>query len=136
MFHDLHEYPIESRRLHWESKVVVRDHEREARLFLRIHLIGTTFPIYDSIPFVRVGRVKARLVDIAVDRLSVKAYFDTVLPSGGRVEFGYDAQPLLRFPEPYQEARVARLDVARLPEKLRYQDSLFTAPVDVEPRTR
>lgn len=136
MFHNLLEYPIESRLLRWQAKVVVRDHEREARLFVRILLTGTKFPIFNSIAFVRVGTVKARSVDIADDGLQVRAYFDSALPPGGRVEFGYDEQALLRFPEPYEGGRVTRLDMARLPEKLRYQDALFETSRPGAPRPR
>ena len=83
MFENLITYPIESPLLQWESKIVVRDHEREARLYLRLKLTGTTFPILNSIPFVQAGKVKARFVDIADDGLSVTAYFDTAPPNEG-----------------------------------------------------
>jgi hypothetical protein len=125
MFQNLVTYPIESPLLKWESKIVVRDHDREARIFLRVKLTGTTFPILNTIPFVRVGKVKARFVDIADDGLSVKAYFDTALPNDHAIEFGYDDHVLLRFPQAYHRRLVARLDNARLPKHLQYQDKLF-----------
>jgi hypothetical protein len=125
MFQNLITYPIESPLLKWESKIVVRDHDREARLYLRLRLTGTTFPIFNSIPFVQVGKVKARFVDIADDGLSVKAYFDTALPNEGGVEFGYDDQVLLHFPNPYHSRHVTRLDNSRLPKHLQYQEVFF-----------
>lgn len=125
MFQNLITYPIESPLLKWESKVVVRDHDQEERLYVRLKLTGTTFPIFNSIPFVQVGRTRARYVDIADDNLSVKAYFDTALPEEGEVEFGYDDQVLLRFPDVFQRHLVTRLDNARLPNHLRYQDRLL-----------
>jgi len=125
MFANLVRYPIENDLLQWESKVVVRDHEEAPRLFVRLKLTGTEFPIFDTIPFVRIGSVSARFVDIADDRTSVKAYFDTAPPARGRIEFGYDDQVLLRFPRGFTRAQVARLDEARLPPALRYQGKLF-----------
>lgn len=125
MFQNLIKYPIESSLLEWESKIVVRDHERKERLYLRLKLTGTTFPIFNTIPFVRVGKVKARFVRIADDGLSVKAYFDTALPNDGAIEFGYDDQVLLRFPTTYHSQHVVRLDNSRLPKQLQYQDELF-----------
>ncbi|MEK6750439.1 MAG: hypothetical protein AABY83_14765 [Pseudomonadota bacterium] len=125
MFQNLINYPIESPLLKWESKIVVRDHNREARLYLRLKLTGTIFPIFNSIPFVRVGAAKSRYVDIAEDGLSVRAYFDMAIPDNGAVTFGYDDHVLLRFPVAYQGRHVARLDNERLPKHLRYQDRLF-----------
>ena len=78
-----------------------------------------------AIPFVRIGSVRARFVDIADDRTSVKAYFDTAPPARGRIEFGYDDQVLLRFSRGFTRAQVARLDEARLAPALRYQARLF-----------
>jgi hypothetical protein len=64
-------------------------------------------------------------VDIAEDRQSVKAYFDSALPDQGSFEFGYDDEALLRFPDPYNGRLVARLDDARLPKHLQYQNRFF-----------
>lgn len=125
MFQNLITYPIKSPLLKWESKIVVRDQDREARLFLRLKLTGTTFPIFNSIPFVQVGEVKARFVAIAEDGLSVNAYFDTALPNEGIIEFGYNDQVLLSFPDAYHSRHVTRLDSSRLPRHLQYQDTFF-----------
>jgi len=125
MFQNLVTYPIESPLLKWESKIVVRENEGEARLYLRVKLTGTTFPIFNSIPFLQLGRVKARFVDIADDGLSVRAYFDTAVPSEGTFEFGYDDQVLLRFPKGYDSRHVTRLDNSRLPNHLQDQDKFF-----------
>lgn len=125
MFENLLNYPIESPLLKWESKMVVRDQDDEPGLYLRVKLTGTTFPVFDSIPFVRLGVVRARFVDIAEDRQSVKAYFDAALPERGTFEFGYDDQALLRFPDPYYARLVARLEDARLPPNLQYQSRFF-----------
>ncbi len=125
MFANLIRYPIESDLLHWEAKVVVRDNDSKPSLYLRLKLTGTAFPIMDSLPFVRIGGVRARFVEIADDRASVKAYFETAPPGRGRVEFGYDERALLRFPRAYARASVERLDEARLPAALRYQGRLL-----------
>lgn len=128
MFANLIEYPIESPLLKWGAKVVVRDHDREARLCVRLMLTGTTFPIFNTIPFVRVGKVKARFVEIADDGLSVKAYFDTAPGHNSAIEFGYDDHVLLRFPTVYHSRHAVKLDESRLPKQLRIQDRLLTYP--------
>jgi len=125
MFTDLIQFPIESEKLKWESKVVVRDVDKEPRLHIRLRLTGTRFPLFNTIPFVRVGRAITHHVEIAEDGLSAHAYFDQALPEDGVVEFGYDTQTLLRFPRRYASNVVVRLDQKRLPEALRYQDRLF-----------
>lgn len=129
MFTDLHQFPIESQKLKWESKVVVRDTANGARLYVRLHLTGTRFPLFNTIPFVRIGRVKTHLVDIAEDGLSANAYFESAPQEGGTVEFGYDVQPLLRFPRRYAGIHVIRLDEKRLPKALQYQERLFSGEI-------
>lgn len=130
MFQNLVTYPIESPLLRWESKIVVREQDREARLYLRVRLLGTRFPIFDSIPFVRVGKVRARFIDIADDGLSVRAYFEAAPPNERPIEFGYDDRVLLRFPSPYHSRHVTRLDSARLPRHLQYQDRFFELRIE------
>lgn len=125
MFTDLIEFPIESPKLKWEAKVVVREINEGPRLYIRLKLTGTRFPFFNTIAFVRIGNTMARHVDIAEDGLSANAYFDRVLPESGVVEFGYDVQTLLRFPQRYSGGAVVRLDQKRLPEALRYQDRLL-----------
>lgn len=129
MFTDLIEFPIESPKLKWESKVVVREINEGPRLYIRLKLTGTRFPLLNTIPFVRVGRAVTHYIDIAEDGLSANAYFEQALPEGGVVEFGYDTQTLLRFPQRYAGEGVIRLDQQRLPEQLRYQDRLFRAEI-------
>ena len=129
MFTDLIEFPIESPKLKWESKVVVREINEGPRLYIRLKLTGTKFPLFNTIPFVRVGRAVTHSVDIAEDGLSANAYFDGRLPEEGVVEFGYDVQTLLRFPQRYSGDAVKRLDDKRLPESLRHQDRLFRAEI-------
>jgi len=46
------------------------------------------------------------------------------------VEFGYDVQTLLRFPQRNTGNVVTRLDQKRLPKSLQYQDRLFSAGID------
>jgi hypothetical protein len=129
MFTDLIEFPIESPKLKWESKVVVRKIAEGPRLYIRLKLTGTKFPLFNTIPFVRVGRAVTHYVDIAEDGLSATAYFDRRLPEEGVVEFGYDVQTLLRFPKRYSGEIVKRLDEKLLPESLRHQDQLFRAEI-------
>ena len=129
MFTDLIEFPIESPKLKWESKVVVRETNKGPKLYIRLRLTGTRFPLFNTIPFVRIGRAVTHYVDIAEDGLSANVYFDQALPEGGVIEFGYDFQTLLRFPRRYSEDAVIRLEQNRLPESLRYQDRLFRTEI-------
>ena len=126
MFTDLLEFPIESPKLKWESKVVVREITEGPRLYIRLRLTGTKFPLFDTIPFVRIGGTVTHHIVIPDDGLTADAYFDKAPPEGGAVEFGYDVQTLLRFPQRYTGGVVKRLDEKRLPKTLRYQDRLFT----------
>lgn len=129
MFTDLIQFPIESPKLRWESKVVVREINKEPRLYIRLRLSGTRFPLFNTIPFVRIGKTVTHYIDIADDGLSANAYFEQVLPEEGVVEFGYDVQTLLRFPQRYTSNVVTRLDQKRLPESLQYQDRLFRTEI-------
>ncbi len=130
MFIDLIQFPIESPKLKWEAKVVVREIDKGPRLYIRLKLTGTRFPIFNTIPFVRIGKSVTHHVFTAEDALSVNAYFERALPEEGIVEFGYEDQTLLRFPQRFAGGTVKRLDVKRLPESLQYQDLLFSAQID------
>ena len=129
MFTDLIQFPIESPKLQWESKVVVREINEGSKLYIRLRLSGTRFPLFNTIPFVRIGKTVTHYVAIADDGLSANAYFEQALPEDGVVEFGYDVQTLLRFPQRYTGNVVTRLDQKRLPKSLQYQDRLFRAEI-------
>ncbi|MBL0010958.1 MAG: hypothetical protein IPP22_08130 [Nitrosomonas sp.] len=64
-------------------------------------------------------------MNIADDGPLVNSYFDTALPNDSPIEFGYDNQVLLRFPDAYYSQHVVRLDNTRLPKHLHYQDNLL-----------
>lgn len=130
MFTDLIQFPIESPKLGWESKVVVREINEGPKLYIRLKLTGTQFPLFNTIPFVRIGKTITHYVEIADEGLSANAYFERALPEDGVVEFGYDVQTLLRFPQRYTGNVVTRLDQKRLPKSLQYQDRLFRAGID------
>ncbi len=119
MFMDLVDFPIESDRLYWEARLVVRDLNQEPHLLMRITLTGTHFPHRALKPFVAVGEVRSLFVSIAEDGLSAHAYFDKPLPQGSRIEFGYGEQALLRFPGPFDPHGIRPLDRKRLPSNTR-----------------
>jgi hypothetical protein len=125
MFMDLIDFPIESKRLHWEARQVVRDLYEKPHLLLRLKLTGTHFPQRALEPFVVVGKMRSRFVEIAEDGLSANAYFDEPLPVGGRVEFGYEREVLLRFPAVFDSETVELLDPKRLPERTRLVERFF-----------
>jgi hypothetical protein len=129
MFTDLIQFPIESPKLKWESKVVVREINSGLRLYIRLRLSGTRFPLFNTVPFVRIGKTVTHYINIADNGLSANAYFEQALPEGGVVEFGYDVQTLLRFPQRYTGSVVTRLDQKLLPKSLQYQDRLFRAEI-------
>jgi hypothetical protein len=117
MFTDLIEYPIESEKLRWEARHVLRDFNDEPHLLLRLTLTGTRFPQRAQMPFVVVdNEVNAYYTEIAEDEMSVRAYFGRPLPEGGKIEFGYGPAVLLRFPKSFTSETVEWLDVKRLPE--------------------
>jgi len=120
MFRDLIDFPIESERLRWEARLVVRDLNQQPHLLVRIRLTGTHFPDRALEPFVVVGKVRSRFVNIADDGLSADAYFDEPVPQGGRIEFGYGAEVLLRLPRAFDSEAVELLDLKRLPSNTRF----------------
>ena len=119
MFWDLIDFPIESERLRWEARLVVRDLDQNPHLLMRIKLTGTHFPQRALKPFVVVGKVRSLFVSIADDGLSACAYFDQPLPPGDRIEFGYGMEVLLRFPRAFSHEAVELLDPKRLPNNTR-----------------
>lgn len=96
------------------SPDAVREINEGPRLYIRLKLTGTLFPLFDTIPFVRVGRTVTHFVDIADNGPSANAYIAKAPTEGGVVEFGYDVQTLLRFPQRYSAEAVTRLDEKRL----------------------
>lgn len=126
MFTDLIDFPIESERLHWEARQVLRDLNKEPHVLLRIKLTGTYFPQRALEPFVIVGKVRSRFVEIADDGLSACAYFDEQLKHGGRIEFGYGRKILLRLPGAFDVETVKTLDLERIPRNTRLIERFFS----------
>lgn len=116
MFRNLIEFPIESERLNWEARQVVRDLYNEPHLFLRLKLTGTHFPQRAIEPFVLVGEVLSQFVLISEDGLSAHAYFDRWPPERGVVEFGYGKKVFLRFPHRFSSESAEFLDLNLIPE--------------------
>lgn len=115
MFTDLIQFPIQSERLQWEARQVMRDLDYIPHLLLRLKLTGTHFPQRALEPFVKVGEVRSRFVTISDDGLNANAYFDQSLTQGCKVEFGYGQDILLRFPRSFNWEVVRLLDPNRLP---------------------
>ncbi len=97
---------------------------------MRIRLTGTHFPQRALEPFVVVGKVRSRFVEIADDGLSANAYFDRPPPQRGRIEFGYGEDILLRFPRAFDKGVAKLLDAERLPKKTRFVDRFFRGTSD------
>ncbi len=124
MFTDLIEYPIESRKLKFNARQVLRDFDDKPHLLLRLKLEGTRFPQRALLPFVIAnGELLAYHTEIAEDELSVRAYFDRPIPEGSRIEFGYGKQIYLRFPASFSMKGVDQLDRKKLPEKVQFLEN-------------
>jgi hypothetical protein len=118
MFANLISFPIQSERLEWSAREVLRDLSGKPHLFWRVKMTGTQFDERALPPYVSVGGVRSIFAVIAPDGLSVSGYFDRPL-RGGVVEFGYhDEPPLLRSARRFEAGAVSRLDRARLPPEV------------------
>ena len=125
MFKDLVDFPIESERLQWEARMVIRDLDQVPYVLMRIKLAGTHFPQRALKPFVVVGKVRSLFVTIADDGLSACAYFDKPLPEGNKIEFGYGDQILLRFPRAFSIEMVKLLDPKKVPKNTHLIERFF-----------
>lgn len=113
---DLVKFPIESGRLKWEARQVLRDLHGKPHVLLRIKLTGTHFPQRALEPFAAVGKVRSLFVEISEDGLSASAYFDRPLPQGGSIDFGYGDKVFLRL-KAFESKAVERLDFKKLPKE-------------------
>ena len=125
MFMDLVEFPIESERLQWEARQVLRDFDKRPHLLLRIKLKGTYFHQRALEPFVLVGNVRSRFVTISDDGLSALAYFDKLVPEERKIKFGYGNEVFLKFPKPFEYENVQLLDLKRLPKNTRLIEDII-----------
>ncbi len=108
-----------SEKLVWEGKEVIHEIKGQAQLVERITLSGVALKPRTLAPFVRIGDVMARLVEIDEDGLHVKAYFDKNLPDNQAIEFGYHGEGVIyRFPIRYHPRCVVRLDRKMLPKSM------------------
>jgi hypothetical protein len=114
MFSDLIDYPIVNERLEWEAREMVQRVAQVPHLLTRLKLTGTFFQRRAAEAFVTVGGVRSQVVRFAGDGLSVYAYFYEPLPRRGTVEFGYGSQAMLRFPQPFDVAKVDRISSNRV----------------------
>lgn len=122
---DLIDLPIETDRVDWEARQVVRDLYGEPHLLDRLTLTGTRFEHRALEPYVAVGDVRSRFVEISEDGLRADAYFDEPIPGDGTIEFGYGDEPVLRIRRRFDREDVRRLDPERLPEKTRLVGRFF-----------
>jgi len=117
-------------RMDWSSREVLRDFHGAPHLLQRIELMGPDFGASALEPIVRIGRLRARLVEITPDGLKVRAYFDQPLPESGAITFGYEDGVLYRFPREFDREDLQPMDRERIPENVRFPDeqgSLLTS---------
>lgn len=114
-YYDLVKFPLEHENLSWEAGERIREVHGRPRLFVRVKLTGTMFPLRAQIPQVWAGDIFAEYVEVDENRLAVRAYFDRVPPEGEPLYFGHLGQAELRF-EPFEPHKVEKLDRSRLPK--------------------
>jgi len=107
-------------RMQWEAKEVVRDVAGRPHLMIRVRLTGPVFPERALEPVVRIGAIKARMVEIEKPGNAARAYFDRRPPDEGVIEYGYDDDDVwYRFPRRFTYAGMPQLDRERLPADTR-----------------
>jgi hypothetical protein len=122
MFNELIDWPITSDRLQWQGKQVLRDLNGEPYIFFELKLSGTYFPERSAEPFVNIGKLRSRFVQITSGGLSANAYFDEPPPSDDVVEFGYGSQVYLRCGRGFESSLTVRLKRPLLPPNVRNLD--------------
>lgn len=126
MFTDLIDYPIETDRIDYEARHVLRDLDETPHLLTRLELTGTEFPRRALEPYVRVGDVESRFVRISDDGTTARAYFDQPLADDGTIEIGYGGEPpLVRLRNGISLEDLAPLDPDRIPDETRFVDRFF-----------
>lgn len=126
MFTDLIDYPIETDRIDYEVRQVLRDLNEKPHLLTRVKLTGTEFPRRALEPYVRVGDVESRFVNLSDDGTIARAYFDQPLADGETIEFGYGSEPpLIRLRHGIRLKTLTVLDLDRIPDDTRFVDRFF-----------
>jgi hypothetical protein len=118
--------PIESPRLEWEARQVLRDRHGAPHLFIRLRLKGGHFPGRGVAPFARVGDVTSVFVEIARDEATACAYFDCPLDDDATVVFGFGRDVILRFARPFRRAEASVLDRRFVPKHTRNLDRFLS----------
>jgi hypothetical protein len=113
---------IESPRLEWEARQVLRDRHGMPHMFIRLRLKGGHFPRRGVAPFARVGDTTSAFVEIARDEESACAYFDCPLDDDVDVEFGFGRDVILRFGRAFRRMDVSVLDQRFVPKHTRNLD--------------
>jgi hypothetical protein len=118
--------PIESPRLEWEARQVLRDRHGIPHMFIRLRLKGGHFPRRGVAPFALVGEARSAFVEIARDEESACAYFDCPLDDDAPVEFGFGRDVILRFARPFRRMDASVLDRRFVPKHTRNLDRFMS----------
>ncbi|RMG21406.1 MAG: hypothetical protein D6730_18325 [Bacteroidetes bacterium] len=113
MFTELIEYPLSNANLKWSAKLVVVSVHGKPSMMLRVRLAGTYFPHRSSFPFVQIGEQLAWKTRIDEQGQFVYAYFDHIPPSGP-IEFGYEGETLLKWPQDFKPDQIEKFDFEKL----------------------
>lgn len=109
-------YPDRREILRWDVREVVVDQAEGPHLFTRLELAGIAFAPRALEPFMAVGKVRSRFVQLDPDGARARGYFDHPLDAGGRIRFGYGDETVLEVDADVGERPILRLDRERLPK--------------------
>src|ERR1041385_5345383 len=111
---DIVRLPEPQRNVRAEIQEIVRDLAQRPHIFVRIRLSGWHFPQRAPEPFLVVGNVVSKFVQIGPDQTTADAYFDVRLPPAKAVSFGYGRIISWDFAIPVDPKLIVRLDRTRL----------------------
>lgn len=99
-----------------ELREVVRDVKEKPHVFVRVRLTGWHFPRQAPEPFMVIGDAVSKFVILDPDGNAAEGFFDTMVPSGRMVSFGYGKIISWDFPVTINPRNVRLLERSRLPK--------------------
>jgi hypothetical protein len=116
----------------WQASEVIHVLNDKPHLLIKIEILGPYFPHRAVEPFVRIVDEEGRVTDnwfaeISEDNRRLLGYFTVVLPTRGRIEFGYGKTSSGTMDVLYDKNQVQLLERERLPK-----DVIVARPEDVK----
>jgi hypothetical protein len=113
---ELIRFPDPKENVRAEVREVIKEAQGHPHIFARLKLAGWHFPQRAPEPFMVVGEVVSKYVEISPDGLSAQGYFDVPLPASKRIGFGYGRVIQWDFNVSIDHKMMVPLDRARLPK--------------------